>query len=36
MRNAEWPFHVSFMGIISSVICLFAGDVAGMESPFDI
>jgi hypothetical protein len=22
MRNAEWPYHVSFMGIVSSVISL--------------
>src|SRR5262249_50502217 len=36
MRNAEWPCHVSFIGIVSSVICLFAENVAGLESPFDI
>src|SRR5436189_4189552 len=25
MRNAEWPYHVSFIEIVSTVICLFAG-----------
>jgi hypothetical protein len=36
MRNAEWLRHVSFIGIVSSVIRLFAGNVAGMESLFAI
>ena len=27
---------IAFMLIFSSVICLFGGNVAGMESPFDI
>src|SRR5436190_5187954 len=26
MRNAEWPCHVSFIGIVSFVICLFVGN----------
>src|SRR3954469_14372364 len=25
MRNAEWPCHVCFIGIVSSVMCLFTG-----------
>lgn len=27
---------IAFMGIVSSVICLFGGNVAAIESPFDI
>jgi hypothetical protein len=34
---AAWSVTtIAFMGIVSSVICLFGGNVAGMESPFDI
>src|SRR4029453_8475583 len=29
-RNAEWPYHVSFIEIVYSVICLFAGNVLGL------
>jgi len=36
MRNAEWLRDVSFIGIVFSVICLFAGNVALMESLFAI
>jgi hypothetical protein len=32
MRNAEWPSHVSFIGIVSLVICLFAGNVSYLPS----
>jgi hypothetical protein len=33
---AAWSVTtIAFMIIFSSVICLFAGNVAGMESPFD-
>src|SRR3954466_8688283 len=28
MRNAEWSSHVSFIGIVSLVVCLFAGKVS--------
>jgi hypothetical protein len=32
---AAWSVTtIAFMGIASSVICLFGGNVAGMESPF--
>src|SRR5216683_5783056 len=34
MRNAEWPCHVSFIGIISLVICLSAGNVSYLPSLF--
>jgi hypothetical protein len=29
-------YHDCLHGIVSSVICLFGGDVTGPESPFDI
>src|SRR5262249_21596341 len=35
MRNAEWPFHVCFIGIVSSVMCLFTGNVSYLPSCFD-
>src|SRR5246500_6087948 len=31
MRNAEWPYHVSFIEIVSLVICLFAGSVSYLD-----
>jgi hypothetical protein len=34
---AAWSVTtIAFMGIVSSVICLFGGNVAAIESPFDI
>jgi hypothetical protein len=34
---AAWSVTtIALMIIVSPVICLFAGNVAGMESPFDI
>jgi hypothetical protein len=38
MRNAEWPCHVCFIGIVSSVMCLFTGKatcVSGMVQKLD-
>src|SRR5215471_3585778 len=32
MRNAEWPCHVCFIGIVSSVMCLFTGNVSYLPS----
>jgi hypothetical protein len=34
---AAWSVTtIAFMEIVSSVICLFGGNAAGMESPFNI
>jgi hypothetical protein len=34
---AAWSVTtIAFMGIVSSAICLFGGNVAAIESPFDI
>src|SRR5215831_18322751 len=32
MRNAEWPCHICFIGIVSSVMCLFTGNVSYLPS----
>src|SRR5690242_13185152 len=32
MRNAEWQCHVCFIGIVSSVMCLFTGNVSYLHS----
>src|ERR1700758_2831860 len=32
MRNAEWPCHVCFIGIVSSVMCLFTGNGSYLPS----
>src|SRR5436190_19257891 len=32
MRNAERPCHVCFIGIVSSVMCLFTGNVSYLPS----